>query len=53
MGIASEENSLILNRDSKISRCKPGHDGMILSCSFDPKDRFVCSIGCDGCLIIY
>ncbi|CAD8097954.1 unnamed protein product [Paramecium primaurelia] len=53
MGIATEENSLILNRDNKISRCKPGHDGMILSCSFDPKDRFVCSIGCDGCLIVY
>ncbi|CAK83745.1 unnamed protein product (macronuclear) [Paramecium tetraurelia] len=53
MGIASEENSLILNRDTKISRCKPGHDGMIISCAFDPKDRFVCSIGCDGCLIVY
>lgn len=40
MGIASEENVLTLfSQDTnKISKCRPGHDGMTLGCVFDSKD---------------
>jgi chromosome transmission fidelity protein 4 len=55
LAISSEENVLtIYNQDLSLnSKCRPSHDGMTLSAAFDPKERFVASIGCDGSANIF
>jgi chromosome transmission fidelity protein 4 len=55
LAITSEENVMtIFSQETNLNiKCRPSHEGMTLSAAFDPKDRYVASIGCDGSVHIF